>query len=80
MPRSRPRRPAVEVSQRDLMLAAAAYCRSEACQTMREAAIGGDLYLRLGAVAAAIDDLMELPEMTGDRGRLRPGTRTAGQA
>lgn len=34
---------------------------------MGEERVGGGLYLRLGAVAAAVDNLMELPEMAEGR-------------
>ena len=66
---SRHRR-AFRPSQRDLMIAAASYCRHEACAARASAAPGSELHRRLDAVAEAIDDLTALPEMAGDHGHL----------
>ncbi|HYI83863.1 MAG TPA: hypothetical protein VEX11_11710 [Acetobacteraceae bacterium] len=78
MPTSRHRRRAFRPSQRDLMIAAASHCRHEGRATRASTAPGSELHRRLEAVAEAIDDLMGLPEMAGDRGHLRPVPDAAG--
>lgn len=70
MPRGRTRRRILMTTQRDLMMAAASHCRTEACNTMGEVGFHSEVYRRLDAVTNAIDDLMALPEMAGDREHL----------
>lgn len=51
------------------MAATAAHCRHEARAALGEAEAGGEYHARLSMVLAALDDLLDLPEMAGDRGR-----------
>jgi hypothetical protein len=50
------------------MIAALRACRTEACKTMGETKIHSELYRRLDRLTEAIDDVVELDDMAGDRG------------